>query len=144
MNLNFRKLTASASIPTSATTGAGAYDLYAAESREINGKSWGRVPIGIAVEVPRGYVGLIFSRSGKSDQGLVVANGVGVIDSDYRGGVEVILRNRNDEPIFIGEGDRIAQFLLLKTPELNFLEIKDANGLTATDRGADGFGSTGR
>ena len=95
------------------------------------------------MEMPRHHCGLIYSRSGLSLRGLVVANGVGVVDNDYRGELSVIMHNRTGVPFLIEEGDRIAQLIVMAVPVLTFLEMDDVDKLTRTDRSADGFGSTG-
>ena len=101
----------------------------------------GRVPTGIALELPSGVAGFVFGRSGLGvKKGVVPANGVGVIDWDYRGEVQVGLINHGEEPFVVENGDRIAQLVLLPvlTPEL-----REAEQLSGTGRGSGGFGSTG-
>lgn len=110
-----------------------AHDHRAGEDR--------RVPTGIALELPSGVAGFVFGRSGLGvKKGVVPANGVGVIDWDYRGEVQVGLINHGEEPFVVENGDRIAQLVLLPvlTPEL-----REAEQLSGTGRGSGGFGSTG-
>ena len=96
---------------------------------------------GIAVEIPDGFVGLIFARSGLSTKrGLAPANKVGVIDSDYRGEISVTLTNHSDVPFTVNDGDRIAQMMFLPVICADFIESET---LDETERGAGGFGSTG-
>ena len=131
-------------IPTYGSVEAAGADLYACLEADVTidaGKTV-FVPTGIAMEVPKGYAGLIYARSSLgSKRGLAPANKVGVIDSDYRGEVMVALHNHGAVAQTIAHGERIAQ--LLVTPVLApAFELCD--DLTDTDRGAGGFGSTGR
>ena len=96
----------------------------------------------MAMEIPEGYAGLVFARSGlASKRGLAPANKVGVVDSDYRGEIIVALHNHGDEPQRIEDGERIAQIVV--TPFLNAAFV-EADSLAETERGEGGFGSTGR
>ena len=99
------------------------------------------IPIGIAMEIPEGYVGLVFARSGlASRRDLAPANKVGVVDSDYRGEFFVPMRNHGAQPQTIEPGERIAQFILTPYLTAQFFETET---LTDTARGEGGFGSTG-
>lgn len=99
------------------------------------------VPLGFAAEIPSGYAGFVFSRSGLgSKRGVVVAQGVGVIDSDYRGEWMVPLRNLGPEPYEIQPGERVAQAVFMPVAAAVFTE---APALSGTGRGSGGFGSTG-
>ncbi len=100
------------------------------------------VPTGISVEIPRGFVGLVFARSSvASKRDLAPANKVGVIDSDYRGEILVALHNHGTAPRFIEPGERIAQLVIVPYLAADFQE---ADALSDTARGSGGFGSTGR
>ena len=100
------------------------------------------VPTGIAMAIPEGFVGLIYARSGLSvKQGLAPANKVGVIDADYRGEILVALYNQSAETRTVAPGDRIAQMVI--APYLT-AEFSEAEELSDTERGAGGFGSTGK
>lgn len=100
------------------------------------------IPTGIALEVPVGCAGLVYARSGMAaKRGLAPANKVGVIDSDYRGEIKVVLLNQSKEPQTVEPGERIAQFVI--TPVL-MPEYVLVDELSDTDRGAGGFGSTGK
>ena len=100
------------------------------------------VPTGISVEIPRGFVGLVFARSSvASKRDLAPANKVGVIDSDYRGEILVMLHNHGTVPRSIEPGERIAQLVIVPYLAAEFTE---ADALSDTARGAGGFGSTGR
>lgn len=97
-------------------------------------------PTGLQIEVPKGYFGAIFARSGlAAKKGLRPANCVGVIDSDYRGEVKVVLHNDSKEIQYIKGGDRIAQLIFIKYDTVDFKEVEE---LEDTDRGEGGFGST--
>ena len=100
------------------------------------------IPTGIAMEIPSGFVGLIYARSGIAcKRGLAPANKVGVIDSDYRGEIIVALHNHSDEERRIDEGERIAQMVI--TPYLA-VRFEETDTLSDTERGKGGFGSTGK
>jgi dUTP pyrophosphatase len=129
-------------VPTRATEGAAGYDLVALDKHEIVPHGHALVDTGIALEIPEGYAGLILPRSGLAlKKGLTVLNAPGLIDSDYRGNVKVLLWNTNDagHTQVVAAGDRIAQLIFIKveTPDL----IRAA-WLSSSDRGAGGFGST--
>jgi dUTP pyrophosphatase len=101
-----------------------------------------RIPTGFALEIPEGYEAQVRPRSGLAyKQGVTVLNAPGTIDSDYRGEVRVILVNLGQEPVVINNGDRIAQ--LVFTPVMR-AALEETSSLPATERGAGGFGSTGR
>ena len=132
-----------AKIPTRGSEYAAGYDLYAATNYTIDIAPHSTVKIGtgIAVELMPDTFGAIFARSGLSTKkGLRPANCVGVCDSDYRGEYIVPLHNDTDEMMSIAPGERIAQLVILPFIPVTF-EV--ANELSDTDRGTDGFGSTG-
>lgn len=141
MKVKLRKLHPDAVIPTYATDGSGAFDLTAT-SREItsSGVIYGT---GLAFEVPKGHVLYIYSRSGHGFRNaLRLANAVGIIDSDYRGEVNIKLAYDGDgyaDWPYIG--DRIAQGIILKVPHIEFEEVEE---LSETQRGVNGFGSSGK
>jgi len=100
------------------------------------------VPTGLFVEIPEGYEAQIRGRSGlAAKNGISLANGVGTIDSDYRGEIKVILINLGNEPFEIKHGDRIAQMILAKYEKIEFTLV---DSLEETDRGSGGFGHTGK
>ena len=131
--------------PHFATPGSAAMDLCACLEDDVTLKAGARqvLPTGVAIALPSAdYVALICARSGlASKHGITMANGVGVIDSDYRGELRVALFNESDTDYTIHDGDRIAQLMVLPVvqPTLEFVEELDE-----TERGAGGFGSTGR
>ena len=141
MKIQFKKLHPKATIPTKGTEGSAAYDLYAVETAYIPVGETVAVGTGLSLEIPQGWKGEIYSRSGYASKGIVVPNAPGKIDSDYRGEVQVLLHNaRNHDMVAISAGDRIAQFELNPVYEVEFEEV---DGLSETDRGEMGFGSTG-
>lgn len=141
--MKIKKLNPNAIIPTRGSSQAAGNDLYACldEPVVIPPHSTVKVPTGLAMAIPMGYGGFIYARSGlATKQGLRPANAVGVVDSDYRGEVIVALYNDSDEYREVKHGDRIAQ--LVVSPVVN-VEIKEVAELDNTERGEDGFGSTG-
>lgn len=132
-----------ATIPTRGSAGAAGYDLYAAvhETTIIPANSAEKIPTDIVMEIPEGYVGLIFARSGlATKEGLRPANCVGVIDSDYRGNVIVALYNDSNINKIINPNDRIAQLVIVPYKAVEFEVIEE---LSDTERADGGFGSTG-
>ena len=138
------KLKASAKLPSYGTEQAAGADLYACIEAPVTIQpgcsAW--ITTGIALEVPQGCAGLIYARSGMAcKRGLAPANKVGVVDSDYRGEITVVLYNHGMEAQTIEDGERIAQFVI--TPVLTPAYI-EAESLTDTERNVGGFGSTGK
>ena len=138
-----KKLHPNAKLPTYGSAFAAGADLYACLDEKIvihPGESV-FVPTGLAMEIPKGYAGLIYARSGlASKKGLAPANKVGVIDSDYRGEIVVVLHNHGHQPRTVEPGERIAQLVI--TPVLTPV-YEEAKELSSSNRGAGGFGSTG-
>jgi dUTP pyrophosphatase len=126
-------------LPVYASAGAAGADLKAAEAVTLQPGDWASVGTGLHLEIPVGHVGLVWPRSG-----LAVRHGIdtlaGVIDSDYRGELRVVLANHGREPYRIQPGDRVAQLLVQRVERAEFLR----SPLAASDRGGAGFGSTGR
>ena len=144
MKVNIKKLNDSAKIPTYGTEYAAGADLYACTDEKIsfNPGETKLIKTGVAIEVPEGYAGLIYARSGlASKRGLAPANKVGVVDSDYRGEIMVALHNHTNEVKEIEPYERIAQFVI--TPYLK-AEFNEVDNLEDTKRGTSGFGSTGK
>lgn len=145
MKVRIKKLNEKAVIPTYGTDYAAGADLYACLDDSVliaNGETK-MIGTGVALEIPEGYVGLVFARSGLScKKGLAPANKVGVIDSDYRGEIKVALHNHNasGDAIGVDNGERIAQIVI--TPYLK-ADFELTDNLEETGRGANGFGSTG-
>lgn len=141
--VNIKKLKPNATIPTYGSANAAGADLYACidDTITINQGETILVPTGLAMELPEGYAGLIYARSGlASKKGLAPANKVGVIDSDYRGEVMVALHNHSNVPASIDPNERIAQ--LVVTPYI-VAAFNTVDELNETVRGEGGFGSTG-
>lgn len=139
--MKIKKLSSRATVPVYSTAGAACFDLFAVEPTVVPAGGRASISTGLAFEVPQGYVMLVFSRSGHGkNAGVTLANSVGVVDSDYRGPAVCVLQNNGDLGFWVGEGDRIAQALILPIPKVSF-EVVDE--LTPTARGESGFGSTG-
>lgn len=143
IKVNFIKLNEKAHTPTYGSEFAAGADLYSAEEEiTIEAGETRLVHTGIAMEIPEGYAGLIYARSGiATKRGLAPANKVGVIDSDYRGEIMVALHNHSNTAQTIAEGERIAQLVI--APFLT-VEYNETETLNDTERGAGGFGSTGK
>jgi dUTP pyrophosphatase len=145
--INIKKTDENAKIPTYGSEFAAGSDLYAVihneENRvEILPGETAFIDTGIVMEIPNGYVGLVYARSGLScKQGLAPANKVGVIDSDYRGNIMVALYNQSNETRIVSEGDRIAQIIIQPVEQFGF---KVTENLSNTVRGNGGFGSSGK
>lgn len=143
--LNYCKVSPEAKTPFRASAGAAGMDLCACISEDIILEPGRRalVPTGIAISLLSSeYAAFIFARSGLGiKHGITLSNGVGVIDSDYRGELKVGLCNLGQEPYTVKNGERIAQLVVMKveTPDLNEVETLDS-----TERGSGGFGSTGK
>lgn len=142
--IRVKKLSEKAILPTYGTPYAAGADLYACLELPVTIQpgqtAW--ISTGIAMEVPEGCAGLIYARSGMAcKRGVAPANKVGVVDSDYRGPITVVLYNHGNEPQTICHGERIAQMII--TPVLTPAYI-EADELTDTVRDASGFGSTGK
>lgn len=142
--IRVKKLHPEAILPTYGTEEAAGADLYACLEAPVTiqpGQS-AFVPTGLALEVPKGCAGLIYARSGMAcKRGLAPANKVGVIDSDYRGEIRVVLLNHGQQEQIVQSGERIAQLIITPVLTPAYAETED---LTETDRGAGGFGSTGK
>lgn len=143
-DVNIKKLNENAIIPTYGTEYAAGADLYACmdEAVTINPGETSFIKTGLAMEVPVGYAGLIYARSGLAcKKGLAPANKVGVIDSDYRGEIMVALHNHSNEAVVVESGERIAQLVITPYIVAAFNQVDE---LEDTVRGEGGFGSTGR
>ena len=142
--IRVKKLHPKAILPTYGSASAAGADLYACLDAPVTIEPgeifW--VPTGIALEVPVGCAGLIYARSSMgTKRGLAPANKVGVVDSDYRGEIKVVLLNHSKQPQTLEAGERIAQFVITPVLTPSYEEVED---LTDTDRGVGGFGSTGK
>ncbi len=142
--IRVKKLNEKAILPTYGSPEAAGADLYACMDEAVTVQPgevvW--ISTGIALEVPKGCAGLIYARSSLgTKRGLAPANKVGVVDSDYRGEIKVVLLNHSNEPQTVAPGERIAQFVI--TPVLT-PAYEEVTELTDTHRGEGGFGSTGK
>ena len=143
-NVAVKKLRENAVIPTYGSEYAAGADLYACidEITEFEPGETRLIPTGLAMEIPIGYAGLIYARSGlASKKGLAPANKVGVVDADYRGEIMVALHNHSTEKKSIEPKERIAQLVI--APYLTAI-FNETDELNDTVRGEGGFGSTGR
>lgn len=152
MQVKVKKVSPTATLPTYGSKGAACFDLYADTIKEA---TWGiLVDTGLSFEIPEGHVMKVYSRSGHGiNHGMVLRNGTGIIDSDYRGVVKVALTLQPNELISgvtlkqfitideIKHGDRIAQAMIVPVEQSTFIEVDE---LSETDRGDGGFGSTGK
>lgn len=142
--MRVKKLHPHAVLPTYGSAEAAGADLYACLEEAVTiapGEVYW-VPTGIALEVPKGCAGLVYARSSMgAKRGLAPANKVGVVDSDYRGEVKVVLLNHSNQPQTLQPGERVAQFVITPVLQPVYEEVEE---LTDTDRGQGGFGSTGK
>ena len=143
-DLRIKKLRDNAQMPTYGSEYAAGADMYAAidEAVTIQPGETKFIPTGLAFEIPEGYAGFIYARSGLAcKKGLAPANKVGVVDADYRGEVMVALHNHGKEAQTVEAGERIAQMIIAPFVAVNYIFSDE---LDDTVRGAGGFGSTGR
>lgn len=144
MKIKVKKLNEKAVMPAYGSEFAAGADLYACVDEDVTIAPHATVmiPTGIAIELPVGYGGFIYARSGlASKRNLAPANKVGVVDCDYRGEVKVALHNHGEIPQTVAVGERIAQLVVAPYITAEFVEAEE---LSDTVRGAGGFGSTGR
>ncbi|HPP31086.1 MAG TPA: dUTP diphosphatase, partial [Soehngenia sp.] len=130
-------------LPEYKTVGAAGLDLCAflTEPIKINPLERALIPTGIYMEIPNGYEAQIRGRSGLAlNHGITLANGVGTIDSDYRGEIKIILINLGNKPFVVNNGDRIAQMVFTKYERADFIVVDE---ISETTRGKNGFGHTG-
>lgn len=144
MELKLKKLSDKAVLPQYMTQGAAAMDLCAClPDAPVKIPAYGRalIPTGLCAAAPQGYALFLFARSGlASKHGVCLSNGVGVIDSDYRGEIKVALCNLSDTPFVVEHGMRVCQMALMKVEQARIAEVQS---LDETARDAGGFGSTG-
>ena len=144
LNIRYKKLDPAALVPVFSSSGAAGADIYALPGCDAAiwpGETF-TVRTGLAFEIPEGYAGLVFARSGLATrEGLAPANKVGLIDCDYRGELLVALHNHSETAAFLKGGERIAQLVITPVPAVEYSEAQE---LSETKRGAGGFGSTGK
>ena len=143
--INYVKLSPTAQVPTNGSAMAAGWDLHAdlegADRIAIPVGEYRKISTGIAIALPEGTFGAIYPRSGMATKrGLVLANGTGIIDADYRGCVIVALKNTSNELQIVEHGERIAQLVVQPYIPVQFNEVKS---IGTTARGGGGFGSTG-
>jgi len=140
----FAKLDEKASQPTQGTKSAAGWDLRALNDTEVVKGSSTKIRTGLAVAIPEGWEGQIRSRSSLGAKGMIMPNGVGTIDSDYRGELMVLATWIGEgDSIKLSKGERIAQMLIAPVPLTTYKEVS-FDELSTTDRGEGGFGSSGR
>lgn len=140
MIIKVKKLVSNAVIPEYKTEGAAGMDLYSIKDDILKPGEIKAIGTGIILEIPKEFEGQVRPRSGLSLKGITVANAPGTIDSDYRGEVKVILINLGTKEFNIEAGSRIAQLVIQRTMKC---ELTEDSELSSTERGSDGFGSTG-
>jgi dUTP pyrophosphatase len=141
IDLPIRRLRDDARIPERAYAGDAGLDLATCERIELAPGERALVPTGLAVAIPEGYAGFVQPRSGLAARhGITVVNSPGLVDSGYRGEIQVVLLNTDAERVFVAEpGERIAQLVVLAVPALRLEEVEE---LPESERGARGFGSS--
>lgn len=144
MKIEIKKLREGAILPKYQTKHSAGMDLCASVDKPITLKPGERivVPTGISIALPDGYEAQVRGRSGLAiKSGIGIVNGIGTIDADYRGEIGVIIINHGQSDFMINDGDRIAQMIITKYQKVDWQEVKELND---TERGAGGFGSTGK
>jgi dUTP pyrophosphatase len=136
-----RRLRADAALPSQAYAGDAGFDLSSCERHELGPGERATVPTGLAVAIPEGHGGFVLPRSGLAARnGITIVNAPGLIDSGYRGEVQVVLLNTDQAAPFVVEpGMRIAQLVVLPVPQVELVEVAE---LPESERGARGFGSS--
>ncbi len=140
IKVEIKKINNDAKIPTYAHSGDAGMDVYSAERVVVKIGERAKVPTGIAMEIPGGFVGLVWDKSGISMNFGIKTLG-GVVDAGYRGEVVIGVVNLSKEDYVIEKGDKIAQMLIQKIESPKIIEVEE---LSNTDRGENGFGSTGK
>lgn len=139
MVIKIKKFHKDAIVPKYAKNGDAGMDLVSISEKWNNDNSLVTYDTGIGIEIPKGYVGLIFPRSSISKTSLILSNSIGVIDSGYRGSIMLKYRYPEQGDIY-SVGDRVGQIIIIPIPEIEFQEVEE---LSETERGTGGFGSTG-
>ena len=140
LQIKMKKMYPTVEIPTYAKRGDAAMDLYCTEMFKDKHGNYVYLT-GIAVEIPEGYVGLVYPRSSVAKTSMLLANGVGVIDSGYRGEIMLKYRHLGGKSGIYTTGDRVGQLMVVKRPEVELVVVDE---LSSTERGEGGFGSTGQ
>ena len=144
LTVQFARLDEEARLPTQGSSQAAGWDLYALEETKVMPKKSSMIRTGLAVAIPEGWEGQLRCRSSLGKKGMIMPNGVGTIDSDYRGELMILATWIGEGKEFIvAKGERVAQLLFAPVPKVNIVETSVEN-LGKTDRGEGGFGSTGQ
>ena len=141
LTVTFKRFDTTLPLPEYQTSGAAAFDLYAREDTTIPAQAVGSIPLNVALQLPEGYWALVAARSSLHKRGLMLANGIGVGDYDFRGATDeyrAAVFNFTNEPVHILKGERVVQMIILERPVVTLVE----GTFTDPDRG--GFGTTGR
>lgn len=141
LDIKIKKLNKNVELPEKGTEGAAGIDFYLPQTVRFEPNYSKQVPLGVAVEIPEGYVMLLIPRSSTWTTPLRMPNSVGVIDSDYRGEVCALLQNTHHLTWTAEAGERLVQGVIVPVPSVQVIEVDE---LSETSRGAGGFGSTGR
>ena len=139
--MKVKRVSEYAQLPTRGSKDAAGLDLYCPFHIKVPADSQKKIPLGIAVEIPKGYMGLLVPRSSMSKTPLRCANSVGVIDADYRGEISIVYENISCSDYTIFRGDRIAQLIIVPIARVDVVEV---DKLSETERGDGGYGSTGK
>ena len=144
IQVKFAKLDAGAQLPTQGSAQAAGWDLYALKETIVPKGASVMIPTGLACAIPEGWEGQIRCRSSLGKKGMILPNGVGTIDSDYRGELKVLATWIGEGDSFtVGKGERVAQMLFAPVPLVHIEEV-DFSALESTERGVGGFGSSGQ
>ena len=138
LKIKFKKMNPNAVMPKQGTSGAAGFDLTGVRIEETD--QFVKYYTGIAVQIPAGYFGMLAPRSSVVNTGLLMGNSVGIIDNDYVGELSAVFYLRSGCKVY-NVGDRIGQLVIVPIPAVEFVEAEE---LSETERGSDGYGSTGR
>lgn len=141
LDIKIKKLNKNVELPKKGTQDAAGIDFYLPQPVRFEPNYYRKVPLGVAVEIPEGYVMLLIPRSSTWTTPLRMPNSVGVIDSDYRGEVCALLQNTHHLAWTVEAGERLVQGVIVPVPSV---QIKEVDELSETSRGVGGFGSTGK
>lgn len=141
LDIKIKKLSKNVPLPKQGTQGAAGIDFYLPQPVQFEPNFSKKVPLGVAVEIPEGYVMLLIPRSSTWTTPLRMPNSVGVIDSDYRGEVCALLQNTHHLAWTAEAGERLVQGVIVPVPSVRVVEVDE---LSETSRGCGGFGSTGK
>ena len=144
VEVRIARIHADALLPVKGSDLAAGFDLHSVERVEVQKGTTEMLPTGLVLAIPPGWEGQIRCRSGLGKRGLILPNGIGTIDADYRGELMVLAHWIGEGDSFVVEkGERIGQLLFKRVPQIHFVEVK-REALEETERGEGGFGSTGR